>query len=282
MLAVAASVTILAVSHSASQGLTGSQQNFRTPCQPWEIYDPMLEASGLGGGNRAEFLAQPNPPEIDAHNTGGVVSSATGCIAPCYLILRRGDYTVDLAISQSYAHHHLPIHQGLPFSELQRFWEEGDLKYDDSNRLPQYESVSEPGWGANGGWEFEVRIGVVHALGFLSEHRYHRTDTFIGQLDETGANIDTIVPYTTTRSRWHGNFYFLDSTLGDPIRSYWAAGRHARNPQITPIGWAEPPFSQGSNMAIRADRGEQACDVYDTNTEEILASSDWRRVGEML
>lgn len=60
-------------------GNTSSQAN----CQPWEIYDPNLAAAGRGG----------------ASGTGGIESSARGCVRVCYL--RVVNPSTDAALADS-------------------------------------------------------------------------------------------------------------------------------------------------------------------------------------
>ena len=67
LMAGAAGVVIIAITNNAQDNLEGQNSGIDARCQPWEIFDPTLEAAGRGGGQ------------------GGVGSSAIGCVRVCYI-----------------------------------------------------------------------------------------------------------------------------------------------------------------------------------------------------
>ena len=67
LMAGAAGVVIIAITNNAQDNLEGQNSGIDARCEPWEIFDPTLDAAGRGGGN------------------GGIDSSASGCVRVCYL-----------------------------------------------------------------------------------------------------------------------------------------------------------------------------------------------------
>ena len=67
LMAGAAGVVIIAITNNAQDNLEGQSSDLDSRCQPWEIFDPTLEAAGRGGGQ------------------GGIGSSAIGCVRVCYI-----------------------------------------------------------------------------------------------------------------------------------------------------------------------------------------------------
>ena len=271
LLAVMAAVLVVAVTTAASDDLAGTPPDIQTRCQPWEIHDLELEAAGAGGGKKISFvLGRDIVLTGEAPGAGGVTSSAIGCLAPCYLTLRtQYDMTVDLAIKNGVAHKTDPIYQDLSFGSSHARWEEGDLKYDTSNRLPDYSAALD----SVAARSYEVRLGVVHAPDALATDRYFKVDTvtdYVNGLGESGA--DEVINATVTGARWIASFS-SNGTFQDNF---------AANPGVRPVGLQDPPVVRGSNVAVRAVAEARACDVYDTVTGEVLASSAMSRVGRVL
>ena len=69
LMAGAAGVVIIAITNNAQDNLEGQNTGIDSRCERWEIFDPTLEAAGRGG----------------TAGTGGVTSSAIGCIRVCYI-----------------------------------------------------------------------------------------------------------------------------------------------------------------------------------------------------
>lgn len=67
LMAGAAGVVIIAITNNSADNLEGQNSGLDSRCQPWEIFDPTLDAAGRGGGQ------------------GGVGSSASGCVRVCYI-----------------------------------------------------------------------------------------------------------------------------------------------------------------------------------------------------
>ena len=67
LMAGAAGVVIIAITNNAQDNLEGQNSGIDDRCEPWEIFDPTLDAAGRGGGN------------------GGIGSSASGCVRVCYI-----------------------------------------------------------------------------------------------------------------------------------------------------------------------------------------------------
>ena len=67
LMAGAAGVVIIAITNNSADNLEGQNSGLDSRCQPWEIFDPTLDAAGRGGGE------------------GGVGSSAIGCVRVCYV-----------------------------------------------------------------------------------------------------------------------------------------------------------------------------------------------------
>lgn len=67
LMAGAAGVVIIAITNNAQDNLEGQNTGVESRCEPWEIFDPTLDAAGRGGGN------------------GGIDSSASGCVRVCYV-----------------------------------------------------------------------------------------------------------------------------------------------------------------------------------------------------
>ena len=67
LMAGAAGVVIIAITNNANDNLEGQNSGIDSRCEPWEIFDPTLDAAGRGGGE------------------GGVGSSASGCVRVCYI-----------------------------------------------------------------------------------------------------------------------------------------------------------------------------------------------------
>lgn len=67
LMAGAAGVVIIAITNNAQDNLEGQNAGIDSRCEPWEIFDPTLDAAGRGGGQ------------------GGLDSSASGCVRVCYV-----------------------------------------------------------------------------------------------------------------------------------------------------------------------------------------------------
>ena len=67
LMAGAAGVVIIAITNNAQDNLEGQNAGIDARCDPWEIFDPTLDAAGRGGGQ------------------GGIDSSASGCVRVCYV-----------------------------------------------------------------------------------------------------------------------------------------------------------------------------------------------------
>ena len=67
LMAGAAGVVIIAITNNAQDNLEGQNSGIDARCEPWEIFDPTLDAAGRGGGN------------------SGIDSSASGCVRVCYV-----------------------------------------------------------------------------------------------------------------------------------------------------------------------------------------------------
>ena len=67
LMAGAAGVVIIAITNNAQDNLEGQNSGIDSRCDPWEIFDPTLDAAGRGGGQ------------------GGLDSSASGCVRVCYV-----------------------------------------------------------------------------------------------------------------------------------------------------------------------------------------------------
>ena len=67
LMAGAAGVVIIAITNNAQDNLEGQNSGIDARCDPWEIFDPTLDAAGRGGGQ------------------GGIDSSASGCVRVCYV-----------------------------------------------------------------------------------------------------------------------------------------------------------------------------------------------------
>ena len=67
LMAGAAGVVIIAITNNAQDNLEGQSSDLDSRCQPWEIFDPTLDAAGRGG------------------EEGGIDSSASGCVRVCYV-----------------------------------------------------------------------------------------------------------------------------------------------------------------------------------------------------
>ena len=67
LMAGAAGVVIIAITNNAQDNLQGQDASIDSRCEPWEVFDPTLDAAGRGGGQ------------------GGIGSSASGCVRVCYI-----------------------------------------------------------------------------------------------------------------------------------------------------------------------------------------------------
>ena len=76
LMAGAAGVVIIAITNNAQDNLEGQNSGIDSRCEPWEIFDPTLEAAGRGGGQ------------------GGIDSSASGCVRVCYVRYKLGTAAV--------------------------------------------------------------------------------------------------------------------------------------------------------------------------------------------
>ena len=284
LLAVAAGVVIIAITRSSTDDLVGTQSKLDGPCKPWEIHDTELEAAGAGGGEPSFHKAS----ETDTYQpsgspgAGGYTSSAVGCLAPCYLILNdQYDVIIDLAIQENAAYFLQKHAQDNSWYDITggdginpnvshfTSFQQGNLKYDTSNRLPKY-----PLW--QGGitdempGRYEVRVGVVSEISPNQVSQF-KVDTNVGS--KVDLSFDRFIKnISATGAMWNGD---LNLMLARPEE-------RDNTPLGTPLGLADPPFSKGSNMAIRAVAEARACDVYDTATNEVLASSDESRVGAII
>jgi len=138
LLAVAAGVIIAAIINSSSDDLEDQSQDLDARCAPWELHDPVLEASGVGGGGEYTNLlwdSDGNHPLTGEAKPGrgGVTSSKIGCLPVCYLKVQHpDDRTVDALLVATNGN---------------REAVDSDLKFDTSNRLPK---------------PSELRVGVTH------------------------------------------------------------------------------------------------------------------------
>ena len=78
LMAGAAGVVIIAITNNSADNLEGQNSGLDSRCQPWEIFDPTLDAAGRGGGQ------------------GGLHSSAIGCRRVCYARARAAGNTANL------------------------------------------------------------------------------------------------------------------------------------------------------------------------------------------
>ena len=69
LMAGAAGVVIVSITNSQADNLEGQNAGIEARCEPWEIFDPTLEAAGRGGDGN-----------------GGLTSSAIGCRRVCYAV----------------------------------------------------------------------------------------------------------------------------------------------------------------------------------------------------
>ena len=283
LLAVAAGVVIIAVTRSARDDFEGTPADLQGQCKPWEIYDPTLAAAGAGGGVPSNHFISGEAYQLSGSpGVGGVTSSAIGCLAPCYLIINDlTDATLDLVIQTNREYSIQKISSDNHNFEFYPF-QQGDLKFDTSNRLPRYNLDL----GVNNSY-YEVRVGVVSEIG-PNPHEYPpslgdlafvarrlKADTYVGTKDEDG-NINSsswIQQATATGNSWD-NEIFTNITL------IWSSG--VKTQLGAPLGLADPPVTKGANVAIRAVAAAQACDIYDTATNEVLASSQASRVGSII
>ena len=67
LMAGAAGVVIIAITNNAQDNLEGQNAGIDSRCEPWEVFDPTLDAAGRGG------------------EEGGIDSSASGCVRVCYV-----------------------------------------------------------------------------------------------------------------------------------------------------------------------------------------------------
>ena len=139
LLAVAAGVVVIAITRSAQDDLSRTPPKTDGPCEPWEIHDVELAARGAGGGQLLSYRHDPNSPPNDVlTGSGGVISSAIGCLPPCYIGPRFSNiFTLDHLVSTV---------------QSQAF-----IVYDASNRPARYYIDDVTGHGNY----FEVRAGVV-------------------------------------------------------------------------------------------------------------------------
>ena len=285
LLAVAAGVVIVAITRSSSDDLIGTQPKIDGPCEPWEIHDIELEAAGAGGGEPSLHVQSETTSyqPSGSPGTGGYTSSAIGCLAPCYLVLNDiYDALIDLAIQKTNEYltqkaqsdHAWRAITGIALtpdgpipldtSGFFHSYQQGNLKYDTTNRRPRYFAWEQP----QGDGIFEVRVGVVHEISPNSISEF-KVDTYVGSDYDVGASrfIENV---TATGVVWHRTVLVMLNN--EPTNT----------PLGTPLGLADPPFSKDANMAIRAVAEAQACDVYDTVTNEVLASSTESRVGRII
>ena len=79
LMAGAAGVVIIAITNNAQDNLEGQNAGIDSRCEPWEIFDPTLDAAGRGGEN------------------GGIDSSASGCVRVCYVRFTPATWAVPAA-----------------------------------------------------------------------------------------------------------------------------------------------------------------------------------------
>ena len=79
LMAGAAGVVIIAITNNAQDNLEGQNTGVEARCEPWEIFDPTLDAAGRGGGN------------------SGIDSSASGCVRVCYVTYQTVSEVTDSA-----------------------------------------------------------------------------------------------------------------------------------------------------------------------------------------
>ena len=79
LMAGAAGVVIIAITNNAQDNLEGQNSGIDSRCEPWEIFDPTLDAAGRGGGQ------------------GGIDSSASGCVRVCYVKYQTASEVTDTA-----------------------------------------------------------------------------------------------------------------------------------------------------------------------------------------
>ena len=276
LMAIAAGVVTVAITNSSSDDLVDSQPDIAGPCKPWEIFDPILAAHEAGGGEKISIvydISNPVSPyeggdPVVSTGAGGIASSGIGCLAPCYLTLNDAhDLTLDLVLLGDTADR--PPYEGqLPNLGGQAVSGPGagDLKFDISNRLPKYA----PGESAEAS-ELEVRIGVVTEVRQADDfNQRFRFDTFLYKVQDSTSDAGAwrwLAANTTTGSVWNGTFLLSrDGATQAAIRS-----------QTTPAGVAygthDPPILKEATVAIRVSTDNQACEIYDTVTGEILLSS---------
>ena len=270
LLAVGAGVVVIAITRSSSDDLEGAQGDLESRCQPWEIFDPELAAVGAGGGAKASIQAAimqdfsttltPNSVPLSWQGSGGVTSSAIGCLAPCYLTLNdHFDASLDLALKNDETHLNQPPYSGalaIFGTPEVRGPSPGDLKFDTSNRPTKY--VKQASSVAT-----EVRIGVASEMfitqaGTEAERIARRYDTLRLHYPH-----DDTMPYefTTSNTGWSREFEGFDPEDSGIIYSGVAVGLH------------DPPVAKDTNIAIRVSTDQSACEIYHTITGEILLSS---------
>ena len=85
LMAGAAGVVIIAITNNAQDNLEGQNSGIDARCDPWEIFDPTLDAAGRGG------------------EQGGIDSSASGCVRVCYVQynLSAADASADITATEA-------------------------------------------------------------------------------------------------------------------------------------------------------------------------------------
>ena len=272
LLTVGAGVVVVAITRSSSDDLEGSQGDLEGRCQPWEIFDPELAAANAGGGKEILPVFKLSIPGFIGGNpiasvgAGGVTSSAIGCLAPCYLTLNDAhDLTLDLAVMD--ANNRPSRRDELPDIGVASVFgpRQGDLKFDTTNRLPEYTPI---GTGEPAG--LEVRVGIVtkatEATSFLGRFRF---DTFLLKEDSQDSGPwEWLAENATTGSVW--NSVFL---LPADVDTQALFSDGSIRPSRAVYGTHDPPVLKESAVAIRVSTDSKACEIYDTITGEILLSS---------
>ena len=256
LLAVAAGVVIIAITRNAQDNLSSSDSDLDSKCKPWEIHNVELAAAGAGGGKEIFYHASWTAELIPFPGVGGVTSSAIGCLPSCYLTLTYGsDTTLDAVIER--------FNDDPQYDRAPR---KGDLKFDISNRPPEY--GADPRGG--GAVMAEVRLGVVHLLPFFADKTWYRVDTVTG---DDSPIFGSLIDATATGSIFSINRLAGSNSRREIIRN--------QGPTSTPVavGLQDPPVLKGSNLGVRALAYPGVCDIYDQVTGEVFMSSQESRVG---
>ena len=251
LLAVAAGVVVIAITRSAQDDLSRTPPKTDGPCEPWEIHDLELAAKGAGGGQLLSYRQAPGSPPNDVlTGSGGVTSSAIGCLPPCYIAIRIDDIiTIDWLT---------PNRSSGSF-----------IVYDVSNRPARFYLDDDTPNPISHDSYHEVRAGVVSALPYYADDFDKRVDTFT---DADRSEPREALAKSATGAIWNPE---LRRSLVVHFRDLHDAGAT----ESFPVGLQPPPVNKGSTLELRALAGPQVCEVYDTATGEVMKSSDPSREG---